>query len=245
MRTATSRTAGTWTGTLGTLLADSELINISALNPVGAPSPEGRKQNYFCKGIFAGVSDQPAVRPVSEVDTLKALASPIRRKILRYLDDHGQATSTTVAAALGESTGTTSYHLRLLARHSLIEEAGATDGRERWWRKAPLDLRFPVLDEHVTGDERLVHAELHRQRITEDLATIAALRDAVTPADEKWIRLARTGIRLSGGQLDAFCAEYMDMIRRYAIPADAAAPDSALLQLRLYIFPERGASADR
>ena len=182
-------------------------------------------------------SEQPAVRSVSEVDTLKALASPIRRRILRYLDDHGQATSTTVAEALGESTGTTSYHLRMLATHGLIAEAGPTGRRERWWRKVPLDLRFPAPGADATEDELAVHRELHRQRITEDLATIAALLEIRDPAQERWIRLGRSGVRLTRQQLDDFFADYMNLIRRYSAAADSD-EDKTLLQLRFYSFPD-------
>ncbi|WP_432012156.1 hypothetical protein [Streptomyces cucumeris] len=34
----------------------------------------------------------------------KALANPVRRDILSYLGEHGEANSTSVAKALGEST---------------------------------------------------------------------------------------------------------------------------------------------
>jgi DNA-binding transcriptional ArsR family regulator len=188
-----------------------------------------------------GDSEQPASRSISEIDTLKALASPIRRRILRYLDDHGQATSTTVAEALGESTGTTSYHLRLLASHGLISEAGPTGRRERWWRKVPLDLRFPAPSADATEEELAVHAELHRQRITEDLAGIAALLELRDPAEQRRIRIARSGVRLTRQQLDAFFADYMNLIRRYAAAADSTDDDGGLLQLRLYVFPEPNA----
>lgn len=192
-------------------------------------------------GRERGGSEQPAIRSISEIDTLKALASPVRRRILRYLDDHGQATSTTVAEALGESTGTTSYHLRMLASHGLISEAGPTGRRERWWRKVPLDLRFPAPGAEANDDELAVHAELHRQRITEDLAGIAGLLELRDPAQQRRIRIARSGIRLTSQELDAFFADYMNLIRRYAAGADSAAEDSDLLLLRLYMFPEPGA----
>jgi len=188
-----------------------------------------------------GAGEQPAIRSISEIDTLKALASPIRRRILRYLDDHGQATSTTVAEALGESTGTTSYHLRLLASHGLISEAGPTGRRERWWRKVPLDLRYPAPGAEATEEELAVHAELHRQRITEDLAGIAALLELRDPAEQRRVRIARSGIRLTRQQLDAFFTDYMNLIRRYVAAADSAGEDDGLLQLRLYVFPEPNA----
>jgi hypothetical protein len=55
--------------------------------------------------------------------------------IYNFLMEHGSATATTLAEALDESTGQTSYHLRQLARHGFVEEhPGKGTGRERWWR---------------------------------------------------------------------------------------------------------------
>jgi len=48
------------------------------------------------------------------------------------------ATATLLAKELGESTGSTSYHLRALARAGVIEEdTERGSGRERWWRRRP------------------------------------------------------------------------------------------------------------
>ena len=62
------------------------------------------------------------------------MSHPLRREMLRHLGQHGPATSTTIAEALGENTGTTSYHLRVLAAAGIIEEVPErAHGRERWW----------------------------------------------------------------------------------------------------------------
>src|SRR5581483_12483923 len=74
----------------------------------------------------------------------KALSHPLRQEMLRHIREHGQDTSTTLAEALGESTGTTSYHLRVLADAGVIEEVpGQPNGRERWWRTFSVDMREP------------------------------------------------------------------------------------------------------
>ena len=66
---------------------------------------------------------------------LRALAHPLRMRILNILAAEGPATSTTLARRLGESTGTLSWHLRHLAEHELIEEEpDRGTRRERWWR---------------------------------------------------------------------------------------------------------------
>ncbi|MFC7643028.1 ArsR/SmtB family transcription factor [Streptosporangium lutulentum] len=66
---------------------------------------------------------------------LKGLAHPVRLRLLELLDHHGPATATQLAAQTGENTGSTSYHLRILARHGLIEDVPERGkGKERWWR---------------------------------------------------------------------------------------------------------------
>lgn len=69
---------------------------------------------------------------------LKALAHPLRMRILDVLGVSGSQTASTLAVKLGESTGATSYHLRALAAQELIvEDTERGSGRERWWRSAP------------------------------------------------------------------------------------------------------------
>jgi DNA-binding transcriptional ArsR family regulator len=73
---------------------------------------------------------------VLDSGALRALAHPLRVKIYDILSQYGPQTASLLAEKLGESSGSTSYHLRALAKHDLIREA--TDrgtGRERWWER--------------------------------------------------------------------------------------------------------------
>src|ERR1700733_5700177 len=84
--------------------------------PVTPPGPAGRANG-----------DQSAI--------FRTLANPLRRRILSHLEQHQEANSTSLAQALGESTGTTSYHLRKLAEQGFVAEIPEkSGGRERWWR---------------------------------------------------------------------------------------------------------------
>jgi DNA-binding transcriptional ArsR family regulator len=69
--------------------------------------------------------------------TLRAIAHPLRMRMLGLLRMEGPATATSLAARVGESSGTTSWHLRQLAEHGFIEEdTERGNRRERWWRAA-------------------------------------------------------------------------------------------------------------
>lgn len=76
-------------------------------------------------------------RIVPDTTALKALAHPVRVRMLGLLRIEGPATATSLAARLKLNSGATSYHLRQLAEHGFIEEAeGLGNRRERWWRAA-------------------------------------------------------------------------------------------------------------
>src|SRR4029453_16773762 len=68
--------------------------------------------------------------------SLKALAPPLRMRLLAELRYHGPATATKLGEALGESSGATSYHLRVLAAHGfVVDDTAAYGGRGRGRRR--------------------------------------------------------------------------------------------------------------
>ena len=84
----------------------------------------------------AGSSESPRADRVLDPGALRALAHPLRVKIYDILSQYGPQTASSLAARLGESSGSTSYHLRALAKHELIQErAEQGSGRERWWER--------------------------------------------------------------------------------------------------------------
>ena len=71
---------------------------------------------------------------VPDATALKALAHPVRMRMLGMLRMDGPATATKLAERLGLNTGATSYHLRQLALHGFIEDEPSESKRDRWWR---------------------------------------------------------------------------------------------------------------
>lgn len=73
---------------------------------------------------------------VLRAEELKALAHPLRVQLLELLADEGPATASGLGRAVGQTSGTTSYHLRRLAEVGLVEEAPELGtARDRFWRR--------------------------------------------------------------------------------------------------------------
>jgi DNA-binding transcriptional ArsR family regulator len=113
-------------------------------------------------------TDAGAARPM-QVDAggLKALAHPLRVQMYDLLSDEGPATASQLGEKVGESSGTTSYHLRLLARHGFIEEdRDRGNRRDKYWRVRPggfnLDVRNFAGDPALEADVQVLTGELWR-----------------------------------------------------------------------------------
>ncbi|MFE2022452.1 ArsR/SmtB family transcription factor [Streptomyces sp. NPDC059499] len=194
----------------------------------------------------------PAPVEIGDLAALKALAQPRRQRVLEHLTLHGPATSAMLARALGLNTGSTSYHLRELARYGFAEEADSTDGaevaasgrRERWWRAVPGDRRFPPRSRQ-SPETRHVMDELNHHAYAADLDLFERLqRDA---DDGPWadaFPYSRGSVRLTLPELRAFFEEYIALLNRYKRPDSETPPGARTLLTRFLAFPAPEPTAD-
>ena len=126
----------------------------------------------------AGVSTQQhQVGP----DALRGLAHPLRLRLLAELNARGSATASQLGEALGESSGSTSYHLRQLHKHGFVEEdAEQGTARERVWIPRRGGWSLPVIElsadpASATAVDLVLKAQLQaeQQRVL-DVVTQAA-----------------------------------------------------------------------
>jgi DNA-binding transcriptional ArsR family regulator len=73
-------------------------------------------------------------KQITDPHALRALAHPLRLRLLEELAIAGPLTATELADRVGESPANCSWHLRQLARFGYIEEAPGGTGRQRPWR---------------------------------------------------------------------------------------------------------------
>lgn len=167
----------------------------------------------------------------------KALANPVRRDILSYLGKHGEANSTSVAKALGESTGTTSYHLRRLADLELIAEiAERSTGRERWWKSLMKDIYTPPGLE-MTPDERDAARKLGALKMSHDLGLVTRAYAGYDDAGG-WNQIYRAGLTLTKEQITSFVEEYQNLLWKYVTEPGQHPQGSRALAVRLIVVPE-------
>lgn len=163
----------------------------------------------------------------------KAMANPVRQRIIRILERDGPANSTSLARELDESTGTTSYHLRQLAACGLIEEIPErSTGRERWWRPVKHDFRTPALDE-VAPEAQSLAVEWQERKIENDLRLVRKAIDDYHAGDP-WVTSSRWGTYLTHDELLAFTEEYMALINRYGHARYEAPEGAEAVAVRLF-----------
>ncbi len=97
-------------------------------------------------------------RPAVQADptALRALAHPVRWKLIDVLASEGTATATRCSELLGESTATCSYHLGILAKYGYITRVAGRGWRDKPWRLVSPDLSLssPGLDPEGTAASR-------------------------------------------------------------------------------------------
>lgn len=195
--------------------------------------------------------DPPGFDPAKDVRldarTLRGLAHPMRVRLLMSLREDGPATATGLADRLGESTGSTSYHLRQLFAYGFVaEDADRGVGRERWWRSVHRatfsDLPGPDADEETRqlGEQHLRGvAEIHSLRMRDWQAEWPGMpgpwRDSGSMGGAL-LRLTPEEMGELADRLHAVVADY-----RWD-EADAPAPDGAERVIVQYqVMPRPGA----
>ncbi|PJE93780.1 transcriptional regulator [Streptomyces carminius] len=115
---------------------------------------------------------QDSVR-VLDPRSLRALAHPLRIRILGALREYGPATASRLADRLGESSGATSYHLRQLAAYGFTEEdTGRGTARERWWKAVHRGTQVSDVDQFLRHPDPEVRGALGL--LLHEVATIHA-----------------------------------------------------------------------
>ncbi|MFJ4225760.1 ArsR/SmtB family transcription factor [Microbacterium sp. NPDC089695] len=177
-----------------------------------------------------------------DAGALKALAHPLRVRIFNLLSERGAQTASSLAALVGETSGSMSYHLRALAAHGLIQEVeGRGTARERWWELPKGSVYLPGPGESQTPSNRaaaqIVTSEFFRQRHE---TLMAYIERPVAQVPEEWrdVGLITTSyLDLTIEQMTEVSAELREFIDRVTERyRGQSVPDTHRVSLRAELF---------
>jgi DNA-binding transcriptional ArsR family regulator len=177
-----------------------------------------------------------ARRTVTEPGELAALAHPLRLDLINHLAAAGPATASECARAVGDTPSNCSYHLRILARHGLVEAQQSDDGRERPWRATITG--FGIDRDTIDPAQEATLAAIMLQRDQRLTREYLARRDTV---DKRWDDaggLATYTLRVDPAELTDLFGRIDALVRPYlAATRDDPPADAALVHFGLHGFP--------
>ncbi|MDT7710362.1 MAG: hypothetical protein QOG20_5969 [Pseudonocardiales bacterium] len=153
---------------------------------------------------------------ITEQAALRALSHPTRWAIVDLLGLERTATATRCAEVTGESVASCSYHLGMLAKYGLVEQAEGGQGREKPWKLTSSRQSWSLDDMDTEGAlavETLteVYIDHHAARMKDHV------RRSSREAPE-WRRNAgsfATTTYLSAAEMAELAAEFQTIVARY------------------------------
>jgi DNA-binding transcriptional ArsR family regulator len=205
---------------------------------------EPTKRHAADLGAEPSSTRHPGIDHVLPSTSLRSLAHPLRVRIYDELSAYGPLTASGLGERLGESSGSTSYHLRQLERAGLVREDTARGkGRERWWERTPGSVAVPDARSLPPGSAdrlaaKLVEDEWFRSR-EQNFREFVAEGDAVF--DDEWLDIATSdtiNLRLTAEQLHGLVTDLDGVLMRYIEAyTRTPTPGSRPVQIHINAFP--------
>jgi DNA-binding transcriptional ArsR family regulator len=238
----------------------------SAALPPRRPPLAAQSQRFFCKLIFANYSngvESPETQLPNWIDPtrdliltpnrLKGLNHPIRLRLLELLQQDGPATATSLAARTGQSSGVTSYHLRVLNEHQfIVEDTERGNARDRFWRAPHRSMGFtlrmtddPGSSENIGETEqylRIVANEIHRRVVT-GIDQFTAHPDDMVAAP--W-QLNDFPLRLTVEEAKALTEQINTLVQRFRRPPGDPDPKRGTIRayFQFQLLPDEAGDLD-
>ena len=173
---------------------------------------------------------------------MRALAHPLRLKLLGLLRIEGPQTATSLAKMVAESVPLVSYHLRQLAEHGFIEPdpESARDNRERWWRSSHDRTQWSEVDFLDTPEQIEIARSLTSEVNRFHFESIEAFTREQASWSPEWIDASDNSDwwgRLNAAQLKQMREELHEVIERWEDVEPG--PGAEKTRVILHMFPFR------
>jgi DNA-binding transcriptional ArsR family regulator len=161
---------------------------------------------------------EPAVQ-VTDVRALRALAHPLRNRLLGLLRLNGPSTASQLGREVGESSGSTSYHLRQLEAYGFVEEVESQgSARERWWRARHRVTSWQAADMIAQEGGAEVQDEMTRLQLDGHARILNAWQAQKHELPAEWITVASLNdyaLRVRPEEARALVAELNAVMTRW------------------------------
>lgn len=203
-----------------------------------------------------GSVPEPATR-----DQLRALAHPLRMRLMEQVGRRGTARAADLAEDLGIPANSVSYHLRILARGGVVVEApeAARDRRDRVWKLAQTSFRSGAAgapeDDEASDAMALAAFDWMRSAWVAERAHRSAADGGQEDPDDADATLVATTLRVSAAQAEELTELISARIIEYSrlnrspegrdLPEDpAAGTDAGTYQLLFALTRTRARARD-
>ncbi|MEZ0577511.1 ArsR/SmtB family transcription factor [Nocardioides sp. MH1] len=183
---------------------------------------------------------EPITSITPSTSELRALAHPVRLRMLGLLRIDGPATATSLAARMGLNSGATSYHLRQLAQHGfVVEDTERGNARDRWWRAAHRSTQTAAPEPgDLEGEETLdAYVQAVATFYTERLQRAIEERPALPPEWRRAETLSDWVVRLSPAGARTLLDAIFELVQE---TAEEDGDDAVDYAVQIAAFPQPG-----
>jgi DNA-binding transcriptional ArsR family regulator len=188
-----------------------------------------------------GETRDTGFRKLTDAREIRALAHPVRIALLEALTREGPLTATEAAELVDESPANCSFHFRTLAKYGYVEEAPASGGRSRPWRRVSAGQTF---ESSSDSPEANIAAgallELSQDRAFERMRGYIGTWSSYPEEWQKASSFTNTLLYLTAEELlelNRTLLEQIDRFRGRASDKGLRPEGSRAVQLALNVFP--------
>lgn len=175
--------------------------------------------------------------------TLRAIAHPVRNRILTELTATGPSRAADLARDLGIPANQASFHLRQLAKYGIVQEApeAAHDRRDRVWKvvaEGGYTINLRELEAEPTT--RAASAVWRANFEGWAHAVISAAMRSAGPTDGTVVKISDTALRLTNEEARAMVQELDDVVSTWSQRTRGRDPErrTYLLMTALQPYPD-------
>ena len=187
-----------------------------------------------------------STKRLADPRTMRALAHPLRLRLLSLLRTGGPASVSLLAEGVDESVALVSYHLHQLADHGFIQESPehARDRRERWWKASHQRTTWSSLDFLDSPERRAAAGAFRREVLRLYAERLQQYLDEEPAWPEEWKAAADSSdftIHLTAEELRSLWDDLFAVLEKWVAHGETEPERSGaeMVQIVMHAFPRK------